>query len=217
MKICLDPGHGGYDPGAVNKSDGTKEKDINLIVATELKAELETRGITVVMTRTSDNSPGGIKILNAELQKRCDICNASKADLFLSLHVNAGGGVGAEAYVWPGGQSSTIAASLMTALSPVMGVHGEAIKDGGPNGRNYKVICDTDPPAVLLELGFIDSSDLTKLKANLHNFAGILAGPLGKFLGGKVPPSIPDRVVTKPELEQAINSLRAEMTALIRK
>jgi len=217
MKICIDPGHGGYDPGAVNRTDGTKEKDITLIVGMELKELLESQGVSVVMTRTSDNSPGGIKTLNAELQKRCDICNASKADLFLSLHVNAGGGVGAEAYVWPGGRSSTVAASLMAVLSPIMGVHGEAVKDGGPNGRNFKVICDTNPPAVLLELGFIDSSDLTKIKANLHNFAGVLAAPLGKFLGGKVPPSIPDHVVTKLELEQAINDLRAEMMSLIRK
>ena len=53
VKVVIDSGHGGFDPGKVN-SDGMIEKDINLQIAMKLKAELESQGIEVIMTRDSD-------------------------------------------------------------------------------------------------------------------------------------------------------------------
>ncbi|MEW6009001.1 MAG: N-acetylmuramoyl-L-alanine amidase [Candidatus Omnitrophota bacterium] len=79
-KVMIDPGHGGKDPGAIARS-GLYEKDVVLDIAQRLKAELRRRGIQVVMTRNSDTF--------VPLEKRSTLLNDSKADLFLSIHVNA--------------------------------------------------------------------------------------------------------------------------------
>jgi N-acetylmuramoyl-L-alanine amidase len=80
--MVIDAGHGGDDTG-VRGPKGTLEKQITLEVARRLKTLIETRlGVRVVMTRDEDR---GIP-----LDERDAVANNSKADLFLSLHVNAG-------------------------------------------------------------------------------------------------------------------------------
>jgi N-acetylmuramoyl-L-alanine amidase len=79
-RVVIDPGHGGKDPGAVGPR-GTREKDITLSVAKRLGAMLKQLGIEVVHTRTADTF-----IKNG----RTRIARESKADLFVSLHCNAG-------------------------------------------------------------------------------------------------------------------------------
>ena len=221
--ICIDPGHGGYDPGAC--ANGLQEKDLNLAVALGLQTLLEHAGIAVTMTRTTDVCPAGDTTnLPKDLQARCTISDNAKADLFLSIHCNAGGGKGAEAYAWPGGTAATFAPQLVAELAPLMGIHGEPLKDGGPNGANLYVIKYTDAPAVLIELGFIDSTDAQKLRDNLSQFAGILAPALIKWLGGSVPQdapapeinhSIPQATVTQADLKVALEAMREEINAQI--
>ncbi|MBM3251977.1 MAG: hypothetical protein FJZ11_04260 [Candidatus Omnitrophica bacterium] len=79
-KVVIDPGHGGYDPGAISSS-GIKEKKVNLDIAKRLKDVLESKGIDVILTRSSDNY--------VSLNRRAEISNRSGADLFVSIHVNA--------------------------------------------------------------------------------------------------------------------------------
>jgi N-acetylmuramoyl-L-alanine amidase/PKD repeat protein len=82
-KICLDPGHGGSDPGAVY-DDGTiylKEADINLDVAYGLKSLLEGDGATVVMTRTDDSYKSN--------NDRYTFCNDEQATILVSVHTNS--------------------------------------------------------------------------------------------------------------------------------
>lgn len=216
--ICIDPGHGGYDPGACG--NGLQEKDLNLAIGLGLKILLEHAGISVIMTRTEDVCPAGNTTdLTQDLQARCDISNKVQTDLFLSVHCNAGGGNGVEAYVWPGGLAATFAPELVQELTPLMGDHGEPIKDGGPNGRHLYVICNTEAPAILLECGFIDSSDAQKIKDNLSNIPKLLAPALIKWLGGSVPqdtpapevkPVIPQATVTQADLKEALEAIRTE-------
>jgi len=79
--IVLDPGHGGSDAGALG-AGGTKEKDYVLQIARRLKAAIETRiGLRVILTRDADET--------VSLDRRAAIANNDKADLFLSLHLNA--------------------------------------------------------------------------------------------------------------------------------
>lgn len=79
--IVIDPGHGGGDPG-VRGPDGAEEKQITLDVSRRLKALIEMRlGIRVILTRDEDRG--------VSLDDRAAVANNSKADLFLSLHVNA--------------------------------------------------------------------------------------------------------------------------------
>jgi len=78
--IVIDPGHGGKDPGAM--AFGLKEKDIVLKVAQKLAKHLkETTSYQVVLTRTKD--------VFIPLEKRTAMANTHKADLFISIHVNA--------------------------------------------------------------------------------------------------------------------------------
>lgn len=80
-KVIIDPGHGGYDPGAVGRKTGLREKDVNLDIANRLMRLLKSEGIDVVMTRSSDKF--------VSLDRRVAIANKSGADIFVSLHANA--------------------------------------------------------------------------------------------------------------------------------
>jgi N-acetylmuramoyl-L-alanine amidase len=80
-RIVIDPGHGGKDPGCYING-GLKEKDIVLDMAKRLKIKLEKRlGCEVLLTRTTD--------IFIPLDERTAFANIKKADLFISLHVNA--------------------------------------------------------------------------------------------------------------------------------
>ncbi|MFW6244183.1 MAG: N-acetylmuramoyl-L-alanine amidase family protein, partial [Desulfovibrionales bacterium] len=77
--VMIDPGHGGKDPGAVVGS--LYEKTINLRMAKILGKMLSDKGFHVLYTRTTDTF--------IPLEERTAIANAKKADLFVSIHVNA--------------------------------------------------------------------------------------------------------------------------------
>ncbi len=77
--IVIDPGHGGHDPGAIY--NGITEKVINLDISNRLAKVLRRAGYTVHLTRTTDKF--------IELDERPKIANKHKADLFISVHVNA--------------------------------------------------------------------------------------------------------------------------------
>lgn len=79
MRIMVDPGHGGKDPGAVRSKQ--REKDWNLAVAKELYALLKKGGFEVRMTRDKD--------VFIPLSDRSKQANNFKADLFVSVHTNA--------------------------------------------------------------------------------------------------------------------------------
>ncbi len=80
--IVVDPGHGGVDPGnpGLHFPRGLTEKDITLGIGRLLRAELLRRGLTVVLTRSTDTL--------IDLADRPLFCRA-ECDLFVSIHVNA--------------------------------------------------------------------------------------------------------------------------------
>lgn len=82
-KVVIDAGHGGRDPGAVSANGKVFEKDITLSVALLLgnMIKLNYPYVDVIYTRDSD--------IFVRLDKRSEIANKSKADLFISIHVNA--------------------------------------------------------------------------------------------------------------------------------
>ena len=95
--IVLDPGHGGMDLGATGPS-GVPEKDITLAIAKRAKALIESRlGGRVLLTRDDDSA--------RTLDERSAFANTNKAELFISLHLNASFApamTGAEIYTWKG-------------------------------------------------------------------------------------------------------------------
>ena len=77
--IVVDAGHGGHDPGAMYH--GLQEKDLNLDISRRLKTQLQASGLSVTMTRDSDDF--------IPLSRRPGVANRMVADLFLSVHINA--------------------------------------------------------------------------------------------------------------------------------
>ena len=79
--VVIDPGHGGHDPGAVGKI--SKEKNINLNVALKLGKQIKKNcpDVKVIYTRDRD--------IFITLDRRAEIANNAKADLFISIHTNA--------------------------------------------------------------------------------------------------------------------------------
>jgi N-acetylmuramoyl-L-alanine amidase len=92
-RIVLDPGHGGHDTGSVGPA-GLREKDLVLDVAQRLGHLIEERmGSEVIFTRSDDTF--------IPLERRTEIANEAKADLFLSIHANSSplrNAVGVETY-----------------------------------------------------------------------------------------------------------------------
>lgn len=159
-KVCLDPGHGGYDPGAIGPG-GTREKDVTLDIALRLKSLLEADGFEVIMTRTGDTSPGGVTEINADLKNRVTIADNSKVDIFVSIHINSGvaGAAGCECYIYSlGGAAEKLARAIQKHLVASTGMANRGVRTA-----NFYVLRNTSMPAVLGETGFISNPGEEKL------------------------------------------------------
>lgn len=84
--VVLDPGHGGSEPGAANRTYDLVESHLALEIAELTKRRLVERlpGARVLLTRTDDSG--------LSLEARCALANAMEADAFVSIHLNAGTG-----------------------------------------------------------------------------------------------------------------------------
>ena len=79
--ICIDPGHGGEDLGAIGKSK-LQEKNVTLQISLKLKKLIESRtGLRVIMTRNKDSE--------VSLNTRASIANNQLAQMFISIHANS--------------------------------------------------------------------------------------------------------------------------------
>lgn len=142
MKVCLDPGHGGYDPGAVSK---IKESQYTLSYSLELSRVLKELGFDVMCSRAAD--------IFVSLADRCRMANEWGADCFISVHFNAGGGTGIETFAYAaGGQGEKLANAVQIAL-----IASTGMVDRGAKFANFQVLRDTNMPAILIEGGFVDS------------------------------------------------------------
>lgn len=167
----LSAGHGGSDPGAVG--NGLKEKEINLQTLLACKEVLEAHGVKVVASRTTDeNDPVGQEVKEA---------NASKADIAVSFHVNAGGGDGFEAFYHTSSSKGKKLAQLGEKYVKAMGQNSRGIK----SGNHLYFIKNTDMTSVLFESFFIDSKDKTigDTKAEQKAFGVAYAKAILEYLG----------------------------------
>lgn len=152
--LVIDPGHGGYDSGAAKF--GLLEKHLVLDIAKRIQAKLKDyTGIKVIMTRTTD------KYLS--LAERANIANKAKADAFLSIHINAGGGTGFESFIYNGGVSDNTHNLQNCIHSATAKQIGGA--DRGKKRANFLVLWKTNMSGTLTENLFIDrKEDAEKLK-----------------------------------------------------
>ncbi len=153
-RVCIDPGHGGHDPGAVG--GGVKEKDIALSVAKQIGAYLEVWGYAVMLTREDDTF--------VSLSGRAAKANSWGADLFISVHCNSAGDEsanGVEVYHHErASEAAQEAAELIyTKLVAISDLRTRGIKEA-----DFAVLRETKMPAVLVELGFVSNpGDRAKL------------------------------------------------------
>lgn len=153
MRITVDPGHGGTDPGAVGPNKLT-EASITLDIALRLERLLVAAGHVVKLTRTTD--------VFVELDQRAHIANMFDSDALISLHINAATNPAARGYeVWTTrGQTRAdlLANTIFGGLAQAFpGEPGRRDLSDGDNDKeaDYKVLRLTRAPAVLVEFGFI--------------------------------------------------------------
>ena len=169
--ICLDPGHGGRQPGYVAGRE--EEKKHTLLLAQELGEQLRTAGYTVSFTRTTDTF--------VDLPDRPEIARRRGADLFISLHFNSAGATssdirGVEVYcMTPQRALSTNTRGERADTRPFAGnlnnpknmvlayelekaiVRGAGMEDRGVKRARYEVLRNAEMPAVLIEGGFLSN------------------------------------------------------------
>lgn len=160
-RIFLDAGHGGSDPGAVG--NGLREKDLTLDIAKRVQKYLNDNytGYTIKMSRTTD------KYLT--LSQRAKMANDWKADVFLSFHINAGGGTGYEDFIYNGLSNTSTTAKLRDVFHSENAKEQSFWRNRGKKKANFAVLRETRMSGILTENGFIDTkADADKLKLNTY-------------------------------------------------
>lgn len=190
-KVCIDFGHGGNDPGA--GSNGLREKDLTLKIGKKVVSKLGKYDVEVITTRTTD------KYLS--LSERANIANRNKADLFVSVHINSGGGTGFESFIYNGKVSGNTG-KLQNALHKNI-MSQLNVTDRGKKRANFAVVRETTMPAVLTENLFIDGDNkLLKQDLILDKIAQGHVDGIVEYLGLKKPsntkPSKPSKPSKKP-------------------
>lgn len=165
MKIVINAGHtktgaGTGANGYLNESTETRK------IAYELMKILADSGheiIPAVFDCSADN-----------LKEAVTVANNENADLFVSIHLNAGGGQGCEAYTWKG-QKVTQAVKACNNLS-ALGFRNRGVKDGS----GLYVIKKTKCTAVLIEVCFVDNQADCELykKVGVNKIAQAIANAM---------------------------------------
>lgn len=183
--VVIDAGHGGcntkkgYDSGA--KGYGLEEADLNLDMAKRVGSKLKQLGIRVAYTRES-------KTNNFPLSARNIYANENKADVFLSLHVNAtldGKARGPIAYFYPGSVvGSNLALRVIAGLNSSMSDVPDYKVNATPvRPENFSVLRNSRVPAVLAETGFISNpNDCKILTKNQNQIAEGIANAVKEYL-----------------------------------
>lgn len=147
--VVLDAGHGGKDQGT--SAGEVIEKEINLAMVKKVAELLEDEETTVMFTREDDTKVG--------LEARATFANEQEADLFVSLHCNYceddAGVQGLECYYREDSpEGETMANQIVEAVKSE-----ERIANRGTRTANFRVLCKTEMPAVLVEMGYLSNAE----------------------------------------------------------
>jgi N-acetylmuramoyl-L-alanine amidase len=169
MVLVIDPGHGGFDPGAV-ASDGTAESRLNLEIALQLEELAQFLGVQTDMTRREDVSTESDETAavrqrkNSDLQNRVEQINAITNGVLVSLHQNSLPQVpsvhGAQVFYGGAEGSQAMAETVQAALNTTVNDRAKECKAAG--GGVY-LLKNAKIPAILVECGFLSNADETAL------------------------------------------------------
>ncbi len=188
MKLYLDPGHGGQDPGA--QGHGLDEKYLTLAIALKIRSILQNdyENIDVKMSRSSDTTKS--------LSQRTSEANAWGADFFLAIHINSGPStaLGYEDFIYSGLSNTSKTAQYQDIIhAEVMKMN--QLKDRGQKQANFHVLRESNMPALLSENGFISNDHdaaLMKQTSWIQKVAQGHANGIAKAFGLKRKPDKPD-------------------------
>lgn len=173
--ICIDPGHGGTDVGAIGHIGGKDvyEKNITLSIALPLRDMLTSAGAKVVMTRDTDKDVyGPWADADPELQARCDIAKEAHADAFVSIHIDSFSNSsvdGTTAYYNAKSSKDLLLAQMMHQAT----MNSLSIPDRGVKSNDFYVNVYTTMPSVLMEMGFITNDHRVKMLTSSWGPRGI--------------------------------------------
>lgn len=151
MKLYLDPGHGGTDPGAIG--NGLQEKNITLEISLRIRDLLISRynNVQVQLSRTGDTTKS--------LAQRTSEANTWGADYFLSIHCNAfdGSANGYEDFIHSSLSDTSQTARYRDLIHPEV-TRRNNLRNRGKKKADFHVLRESSMPAMLSENGFIDNS-----------------------------------------------------------
>jgi len=169
--IFIDPGHGGFDGGAIG-ADGTYEKDIVLAIGLFLEDLFVSDGYQVLMTRREDidlAEPGVHNLKRSDIYKRVEMINSSGADLYLSIHANSF----PNSYYW-GAQTffkrnESRARELAVAVQDSLIVNLLNTYRVAKHINDVYLIDNISIPGCLIEVGFLSNKkELALLKTTFY-------------------------------------------------
>lgn len=158
VKIVIDPGHGGKDPGHESHNSALlAEKDLNLKIALFLGGYLEKylQNVEVIYTRTTDVYPS--------LDERVSIANSIKADYFISIHCNGNErksikGTESHVHSLKSTKSVALAREIEDQFANRAGRYSRGVKDGKDRAHSIQVLKYTAMTSVLIECGFLTNT-----------------------------------------------------------
>ena len=157
-KVFIDPGHGGYDNGAVQ--NGVLEDEINLQISKKIEAKLKAKGVQVKMSRYDDTY--------LSLTDRTRMANNWGSDIFVSIHQNSAtssSANGIETYYYsPRQDSKELASEIQTDL-----IQSTNAVNRGVKTANYAVIKTASMSSSLVECGFVSNpTEAKKLSSSSY-------------------------------------------------
>lgn len=159
--IVVDAGHGGIDCGAIGKTSGVQEDELNLDVAKKLKKLLADSGAKVIMTRETEDAIAKTKDL--DMERRREIILHSNADMVISIHMNFFSDIsssGPQVFYYESSEEGLmLARSIQLKLNEVLEPLSPRIHMKG----DYFILRSGDAPAVIVECGFLSNAKEEKL------------------------------------------------------
>ncbi len=180
--IVLDAGHGGFDPGAVGAND-SDEAEINLSIVMMLRAELEARGYSVILTRENLDALGETK--QEDMQKRRDIIMNSGADYTVSIHLNANPDRSCYGPVVLYHPDSVVGKQLAEKLQVTLNRELQIARPRTVQKGSYFILNSGTMPSAIVECGFITNAadeKLLKDKEYQQKIAKAIAMGLDEFI-----------------------------------